>query len=278
MWIEAFKSGTQTDSKGNTKDWTNEDLDTIVSKYNDQDEHEAPIVLGHPKDNSPAYGWVQELKRQGDVLMAKIKPTVDDFVDWVKKGVYKKRSISLYGDLTLRHIGFLGGTPPAVKGLADPQFLETHPDMVIQFKDGDQEVQEFVSDNEWNLMYWIRNIGSALKGLRDKIIEEEGRDEADQTIPAHLVDELTGATLQDPVDPVAPFNEDNEDDDMNYKEKIKELEGTITKLETDLTEANNNLATMTADRDAVVTERDQLQQKFADQEAGTLLDDVTAFY
>jgi hypothetical protein len=42
----------------------------------------------------------------------------------VKRGLFKKRSISLYPDLTLRHIGFLGAMPPAIKGLADIKFRE----------------------------------------------------------------------------------------------------------------------------------------------------------
>jgi len=121
MWIEVFRTGTWTDSSGKEKTWTEEDLDTIISKY-DPANHEAPIVIGHPKDNAPAYGWVESLKRDGAILSAKIKPTVNEFVDWVKQGLYKKISISLYGDNTLRHVGFLGGVAPAVKGLSIPEF------------------------------------------------------------------------------------------------------------------------------------------------------------
>lgn len=125
--IEVFRAGTQTDSAGNTKEWTQEDLDTIVKKYNEQEEtskHEAPVVLGHPKTDSPAYGWVESLKREGDVLFAQLKDLKDEFVQWVRDGHYKKRSISLYNDMNLKHVGFLGGTPPAIKGLADPAFKE----------------------------------------------------------------------------------------------------------------------------------------------------------
>lgn len=122
IWIEVFRTGTWTDSSGKEKTWTEKDLDAIVSKY-DPSTHEAPLVIGHPKDNSPAYGWVEALKREGEILLAKVKPTVEGFVDLVKQGVYKKVSIALYGDGTLRHIGFLG-VPPAVKGLKVPEFTE----------------------------------------------------------------------------------------------------------------------------------------------------------
>lgn len=125
IWIEVFRAGKQTDSAGNSKDWTEADLDTIVDKYNNQDgedKHEAPVVLGHPQTDSPAYGWVESLKREGNLLFAQLKDLKDDFVQWVKDGHYKKRSISLYNDMNLKHVGFLGGTPPAIKGLTDPAF------------------------------------------------------------------------------------------------------------------------------------------------------------
>lgn len=133
MLIEIFRSGTHTDSAGNTRTWTNEDLDAIAAKY-DPANHEAPVVIGHPKDNAPAFGWVEGLERKGSVLYAKLKDLVPEFVEAVKKGLYKKRSISLYPDMTLRHIGFLGAMPPAVKGLADAAFSESEA-VTIEFAD-----------------------------------------------------------------------------------------------------------------------------------------------
>lgn len=120
-WIPIFKTGTHTDSNGVEKTWTDSDLDRIVSQY-DPKQHEAPVVIGHPSDNSPAWGWVESLKRDGNILYAKLKNLVPEFVDMVRKGLFKKRSISLYPDLSLRHIGFLGAMPPAVKGLPDVAF------------------------------------------------------------------------------------------------------------------------------------------------------------
>ena len=132
MWIAVFKTGRHTDSKGNEKTWTEGDLDSIAGSY-DPGTHEAPVVIGHPRDNAPAYGWVEGLKRTGDTLWAKIKPTVAEFKDWLKSGIYKKRSISLYPDMTLRHVGFLGAMPPAVKGL--PDFAFNGPEAaVIEFE------------------------------------------------------------------------------------------------------------------------------------------------
>ena len=122
-WIQVFRTGKHIDASGQEKEWGKGDLDRIVNSYNPQG-HEAPVVIGHPEENAPAYGWVEALKREGEVLYAKLKNLVPEFVDMVKRGLFKKRSISLYPDLTLRHIGFLGAMPPAIKGLADIKFRE----------------------------------------------------------------------------------------------------------------------------------------------------------
>ncbi|MBF0410983.1 MAG: hypothetical protein HQM10_26805 [Candidatus Riflebacteria bacterium] len=122
-WCEIFKAGTHTDSEGRVKTWSEGDLDNIVKKY-DPAKHESPVVIGHPKDNAPAFGWVESLRRQGTSLLAKFRQVVPQFAEAVKQGLYKKRSISLYPDGTLRHVGFLGAQPPAIKGLADFSFSD----------------------------------------------------------------------------------------------------------------------------------------------------------
>jgi len=122
-WIQIFRAGKQTDSSGNERNFERGDLDRIVSSY-DPRVHEAPVVIGHPKENAPAFGWVESLKREGDILFARLKDLVPEFVDMVKKGLFKKRSIALNPDLSLRHVGFLGAMPPAVKGLEDIRFQE----------------------------------------------------------------------------------------------------------------------------------------------------------
>lgn len=122
-WIQVFRTGRHADASGDEREWGRADLDRIVSSYDPQ-RHEAPVVIGHPENNAPAFGWVEALKREGEILYAKLKDLVPEFVDMVRRGLYRKRSIALYPDLTLRHIGFLGATPPAIKGLENVQFQE----------------------------------------------------------------------------------------------------------------------------------------------------------
>lgn len=133
-WIEIFKGGKQVDSRGAVHDG---DLliDRAVSLFNAAD-HEPPIVVGHPTDNAPAFGWISGVKKitkNGvSVLAAKASQVVPEFARLVETGVYKKRSASFYPDGRLRHVGFLGGMPPAVKGLADLKF---HDDDSVYFND-----------------------------------------------------------------------------------------------------------------------------------------------
>ncbi len=140
-WIAVFRTGVHTDSKGNTRTWTESDLNNIVQKY-DPSYHEAPIVIGHPKDDAPAYGWVKSLKHVGGVLFAKFRDIVPEFAEMVNKGLFKKRSVSLYPDGTLRHIGFLGALPPAVKGLPIFAFADNSGLMIEFSEPGHSEIKE----------------------------------------------------------------------------------------------------------------------------------------
>ena len=129
MEFEIFKTGSHTSDKGITKDYTEDDLNFIASSYNPS-VSEAPIVIGHPVDNAPAFGWIESLKVVGDRLMAKAKQVVPQFTEALKNGLYKKRSISLDKEGKLRHVGFLGAAAPAVKGLADIQFNAEETDSI----------------------------------------------------------------------------------------------------------------------------------------------------
>lgn len=136
--IEIFRSGTHTSKDGKTRSWSEADLHQIAEKYNSQKEHEAPVVIGHPKENAPAYGWVESLEAVGDTLFANLKDLAADFVEAVKQRRYPKRSMSLYTDGLLKHVGFLGAVPPAVKGLAEASFREDAADATdfeISFSD-----------------------------------------------------------------------------------------------------------------------------------------------
>jgi hypothetical protein len=124
--IEILQTGTFHDSSGTEQTFTEADLEAIASSY-DPTVHEAPVVIGHPINTAPAFGWISRVFKEGEKLFCELKDLVPEFVDAIKSGLYKKRSISLYPDRTIRHLGFLGAVPPAIKGLADIQFSECNP-------------------------------------------------------------------------------------------------------------------------------------------------------
>ena len=96
--------------------------------------HEAPIVVGHPEHNHPAFGWVQSLNFSAPDLNADVSQIDPAFSKEAKAGRYKKISASFYEPKSkhnpvpstyyLRHVGFLGAQPPAVKGMRPVSFNE----------------------------------------------------------------------------------------------------------------------------------------------------------
>lgn len=130
-WIPIFHGGIQTDSRGVQHDG-DELIEAAIAAF-DSARYKPPLVIGHPRNNAPAFGWVSGLKKFGNVLYAKFKDVVPAFEALVKNGLFKKRSARFAPDGSLIHVGFLGAMPPAVKGLADLNFQERRMDMGFDF-------------------------------------------------------------------------------------------------------------------------------------------------
>ncbi|MDD2809302.1 peptidase, partial [Rhodoferax sp.] len=157
------------------------DLQATCAAY-DPTLHEAPLVVGHPAHDLPAYGWVKSLTfNEGgiDATPAQVNP---DFADMVAAGAFKKISASFYGPSApsnpvpgvyyLRHVGFLGAQPPAVKGLRAPQFADVE-EGVLTFSEWDDAT---------NASLW--------RNLREWLIGKFGQAEADTVIPGDKVQSL----------------------------------------------------------------------------------------
>lgn len=133
--FQIFRAGSHVASNGQKVSITVDDLKRTASAYNPA-RWKAPLVLGHPVDNDPAYGHVQELYVEGDGLYAKAEVDAT-LTAHVRAGRYTNRSAAFYpenakhnpipGVLYLRHVGFLGAHPPAVKGMPPLDFTETNP-------------------------------------------------------------------------------------------------------------------------------------------------------
>ncbi len=132
--LHIFRPGRHTAMSGQALSFSAADLQATVAAY-DPTKHEAPLVVGHPSHDQPAYGWVQSLQLSDGGINATPAQVNADFADMVAGGAFKKISASFYapdspsnpvpGVYYLRHVGFLGAQPPAVKGLRPPQFADT---------------------------------------------------------------------------------------------------------------------------------------------------------
>ena len=218
MSYEIFRAGTRTDANGNTVTITEADLAAAAQAY-DTKVHEAPIVVGHPKADAPAYGWVKSLNVQNGVLTADFAQVDDGFADLVKAGRYKKVSASFYlptspnnpkpGVWTLRHVGFLGAQPPAVKGLSAISFAE------------DEVYVEFAEDAHLQT-------ASLLSRFRDWFIGRFGLEEADKVLPDWQIEAIkelaavpqTHVPAEFTESPPPPENHENKETPMSLEQEL----------------------------------------------------------
>ena len=242
LWMEVFRTGTHTSGNGITKTYTEADLVSIADTYNSQKGHEAPLVIGHPDTDSPAFGWTKQLKVAGGKLLAFVDQITDSVIDAIKAGHYKKISIALYGDNLLRHIGLLGATPPAVKGLAPVQFSEA-------------EFDEFAwATDEWR----VPIIGRVLNGIRDFFIEKFGLEVTNKIMNSEDISRLQESAggvwiKQETTDAIGFSDKSDKEDVMNEEmtKKIKEMEDKLAEQSAQFSELSGKF-------DAVVAESKKL--------------------
>ncbi len=152
--IHIFRAGNHIANNG-TKVSVSESEITDMAEAYDPMVHEAPIVIGHPKNNDPAYGWISGLKAEGGDLFAETRQVNPEFAEMVRGGSFKKVSASVYmpaartnpkrGKYYLRHLGFLGAVAPSVKGLKSAEFSDDS-DNVVSFEE--DAAHDF---REWSL-------------------------------------------------------------------------------------------------------------------------------
>ena len=143
-WIDICRAGTWRDMQGRDVCFDEDRLDRIVAAHAAADP--APVVVGHPEADAPAYAWIDGLRRVGDRLQAKLRDIAPPFREAVEAGRYAGRSVALRGN-TLRHLGFLGGRAPAVPGLA-PTCFASAPETVIAFAEGAAENPQDSSEEQ----------------------------------------------------------------------------------------------------------------------------------
>lgn len=126
-FFEVFKAG-----KYPQGTFTKKEITAIAKNY-DPKFCEAPITIDH-QQTGPAYGWVENVKAEGEKLMVSFKEVPEAFEKDVNEGKYKKVSVELYRNLEgkgayLKAVSFLGAATPQVKGLEPIKFMEAEADI-----------------------------------------------------------------------------------------------------------------------------------------------------
>ena len=178
-WIDVCRAGKWRDMQGREVALDETRLDRIVAAHATADP--APVVVGHPESDAPAYAWIDGLRRSGDRLQATLRDIAPPFREAVEAGRYAGRSIALQGD-TLRHLGFLGGRAPAVPGLAPTRFAAA-PETVVALADA-----TLAGGLEYAAAW--RALARMLRGMRERIIAADGQEAADAAIPDYEIEAL----------------------------------------------------------------------------------------
>lgn len=183
--IEVFRPGKFKPMSGDPITYTAADLRAIADAY-DPDAAPAPIVVGHPETDAPAYGWVDsfEYDANSERLFANLHEIEPQFADLVKAGRFKKVSMAFFapdqphnpirGTWYPKHVGFLGAAAPAVSGLKNARFAAG--DAVTFTADfGDRAAER---------------TASILRKLREFFIDQYSLEDADKALPSWEIEWL----------------------------------------------------------------------------------------
>ncbi len=189
--VESLRPGMFPDTSGRAYTFTRADLDDIAASY-DPDLFKAPVVIGHPQNNHPAWGWIDRaIVGADDKLRVEFSAVDPAFAAAVDKGHYQKVSLALFAPATpgnptpgkwyIRHLGYLGGAAPAITGLKSADFAGPA-EGIVEFAGWD----ELANAGLW-------------RSLREWFINKFGLEEADRALPGYEVASVEdGARAPDP--------------------------------------------------------------------------------
>jgi len=119
--VEIFRVG-----EWNGREFTDEDITDILAAYGEVG-YRVPVKLGHDdQEGGRAWGWVENLRRVGDRLVADLTDIADGVYATIKEHGYDAVSSEIYMNLkrggttfrrALKAVALLGAEPPAVAGL-----------------------------------------------------------------------------------------------------------------------------------------------------------------
>ena len=184
--IEVFRPGTFTPMQGDPITYSAADLKAVADAY-DPATAPAPIVVGHPDADAPAFGWVEsfDYDTKAERLFANLHEIEPQFAELVKAGRYKKVSMAFFspgqghnpspGTWYPKHVGFLGAAAPAVSGLKNVAFAGA-------------------AGATFTAAFGVASQSASIfRRLRDWIIDRDGLETADKLLPSWEIDWLDEA-------------------------------------------------------------------------------------
>lgn len=130
--LHLARPGHFTDMHGTAVDLTPELLAQLADSY-DPALYAAPLVIGHPQLNAPAFGHLARISLDDAGLWGEPINVDPAFAAAVRDARYPNRSLSFWpadhpgsptpGRPYIRHLGVLGAVPPAIPGLRGADLL-----------------------------------------------------------------------------------------------------------------------------------------------------------
>lgn len=181
--VEVFRPGTFRAMNGQDYSFSEADVTSMAAGY-DAENAPAPVVVGHPAHDAPAFGWATGFEvNDAGTLVAELGELAPEFVSAVEDGRYRKVSMKFFppdapnnptpGSYYPRHIGFLGGAAPAVSGLAPVQFAEGDEAQLVEIAFSLEEATE--------------STASLMRSVREFFIEKFGLESANQAVPEYHI-------------------------------------------------------------------------------------------
>lgn len=265
--LEIFRAGTHVDSKGRKLTFTKDEIAATAAAY-DPSVYAAPLVIGHPTMDAPAFGQLGKLEsRDGTLIASEHTDVHPEFASLVHEKRYPKWSVSFFqpdhpanpkpGVYYPRHLGFLGAMPPAVPGLKMlPASYAADDDQVVEFGAFDSST-----------------IAMLFRGLKNLFLKRDGADEAraaqvEQALPEYAIDQLTINAAEDraankPLGYAAPTSPNTTQGDDMSAEQLAAANAARDKAEAEAKSLRDQLASAeraqravayAADADALVKE------------------------
>ncbi|MDZ4251324.1 MAG: hypothetical protein U1A72_01965 [Sulfuritalea sp.] len=221
--IEIFAAGTH---NGDT--YTEADLDEMVAAHTALDFRPA-IKIGHTKDTTgaPAYGWVQNLRRVGQKLVADFTDMHDSVVEALRKRSYDRVSSEVYFNLNrggkqfrraLKAVALLGAEVPAVAGLTPLHKMEFA---------ADGEYEKFTA-HEDALYVSPQAVFDCLSERMSVLIQQFSSEDITMKTAKQLQDELK--TLTERLDAIGEGDLSDKDKDAEVKKLSADIAAVTSEI------------------------------------------------